>query len=97
LGASLALDRTTFGRPAVKVPAKNAPALVGRLLDLYRAERREAERFAAFVERIGLPRIREHVRDLTDLPPEPEAPEKYQDWGSAGGFSVVTGPGECAS
>lgn len=97
LGASLALDRTTFARPAVKVPAKNAPALVGRLLDLYRAERREAERFAGFVERIGLSRIREYVRDLTDLPPEDEAPEKYHDWGSAEGLVVETGPGECAS
>ena len=97
LGASLALDRTTFARPAVKVPARNAPALVGRLLDLYRAEGLEDERFAAFVERIGLPRIREWVRDLTDLPPEHDAPQAYQDWGSAGGFVVETGPGECAS
>ncbi|HSB72134.1 MAG TPA: nitrite/sulfite reductase, partial [Candidatus Methylomirabilis sp.] len=97
LGASLSLDRTTFARPAVKVPAINAPALVGRLLDLYRMERLKDECFAAFVERIGFPRIREWVRDLTELPPEHDAPEAYQDWGSAGDFVVETGSGECAS
>lgn len=97
LGAALEPDGTRYARPAVRVPARNAPALVGRLLDLYRAERREAERFEAFVERVGLARLREAVKDLTDLPSQAEAPEAYRDWGGTEAFAVHTGPGECAS
>ena len=97
LGASLNLDGTRYARPTVKVPAKNAPALVGRLLDLYQAERLEGEKFEAFVERIGLSKIREAVKDLTDLPPQTEALEAYLDWGGTEAFSVQTGVGECAS
>ncbi len=97
LGASLDLGATRYARPAVKVPAKNAPALVGRLLDLWKEERLEGEKFEAFVERIGLPKIREAVKDLTDLPPQAEAPEAYLDWGGTEQFKVQTGEGECAS
>ena len=97
LGAALDLDGTKYARPAFKVPAKNGPLLVGRLLDLYRAERLEEERFEAFVERVGLPRIREAVKDLTDLPSQTEAPEAYLDWGGTELFQVQTGVGECAS
>ncbi len=97
LGACLNLDGTRYARPALKVPAKNAPALVARLLDLYRAERVEGEKFEAFVERAGLRQIREAVKDLTDLPSEAEAPNAYFDWGGTERFRVETGPGECAS
>ena len=97
LGASLDPDGTRYARTAVRVPAKNAPTLVGRLLDLYRAERLEAETFEAFVERVGLPRIREAVKDLTDLPAQAQAQDAYLDWGGTEGFHVQIGPGECAS
>ncbi|MGE5850387.1 MAG: nitrite/sulfite reductase [Candidatus Methylomirabilota bacterium] len=97
LGASLNLDGTRYARPAVKVPAKNAPVLVGRLLDLYRAERVDGEKFEGFVERIGLNRIREAVKDLTDLPTPTETPDAYVDWGATTPFRVKTGVGECAS
>ncbi|HWT77540.1 MAG TPA: nitrite/sulfite reductase, partial [Candidatus Methylomirabilis sp.] len=97
LGASLDFGATKYARPTVKVPAKNAPALVGRLLDLWQAERLEGEKFEIFVERVGLPRIREAVKDLTDLPPQAQAPEKYLDWGGTEQFKVQTGVGECAS
>ncbi len=97
LGASLDLGATKYARPTVKVPAKNGPALVARLLDFYQTERLGGEKFEAFVERIGLPRIREAVKDLTDLPPQAQAPEKYLDWGGTEQFKVQTGAGECAS
>ena len=97
LGASLNLDASKYARPAMKVPAKNAPALVGRLLDLYRAERLDGEKFEAFVERVGIRKVRETVKDLTDLPPQAEAAEAYLDWGGTEQFRVQTGVGECAS
>jgi sulfite reductase beta subunit-like hemoprotein len=97
LGASLNLGASKYARPAMKVPARNAPALVGRLLELYRAERLDGEKFEAFMDRIGIPRVREAVKDLTDLPPRAEAAEAYLDWGGTERFRVQTGVGECAS
>jgi sulfite reductase beta subunit-like hemoprotein len=97
LGASLNLDGTRYARPTIKVPAKNAPALVGRLLDLYHAERVDGEKFDGFVERIGAARIRQAVKDLTDLLPQADAPDAYVDWGGEAQFRVKVGVGECAS
>ncbi len=97
LGASLNLDGTRYARPTIKVPSKNAPALVGRLLDLYHAERVDGEKFDGFVERIGAARIREAVKDLTDLLPQADAPDAYIDWGGEAQFRVKVGVGECAS
>jgi len=97
LGAALNLDGTKYARPAFKVPAKNGPSLVGRLLDLYREERLEEERFEAFVERVGLPRIREAVKDLTELSAPADAPDAYLDWGGTERYQIQTGVGECAS
>jgi sulfite reductase (ferredoxin) len=97
LGASLQLDGTKFARAAFKVPAKNGPRVVGRLLDLFRSERLEGERFEAFAERVGLPRIRQAVKDLTELPVQTEAPDAYVDWGATDAFDVKTGVGECAA
>ena len=97
LGASLNLDGTRYARPTIKVPSKNAPALVGRLLDLYHAERVDGEKFDGFVERIGAARIRQAVKDLTDLLPQADAPDAYVDWGGEAQFRVKVGVGECAS
>jgi sulfite reductase beta subunit-like hemoprotein len=97
LGASVDRNETRFARATMKVPAKNAPVLVARLLDLYRADGLRGERFETFVERVGLPRIREAVKDLTELPPLAEAPDAYRDWGGTEAFKVQTGKGECAS
>jgi ferredoxin-nitrite reductase/sulfite reductase (ferredoxin) len=66
-------------------------------LDLYRAERLDGEKFDGFVERIGVARIREAVKDLTDLAPQGEAPDAYIDWGGEAQFRVKVGVGECAS
>ena len=96
LGATLDLDATRFAQPALKVPAKNAPALVGRLVELYQAEQLEDEEFEAFVDRVGLARIRRAVASLTDLPPHADAPDAYLDCGKSEPFRVQTGRGECA-
>jgi len=97
VGAALRLDATQYARPLVKVPARNCPAVVGRLLDLYRATRVPGEPFAAVVERLGLDALRHAVQDLAALPPRAEAPEAYRDWDARATFQVQTGEGECAS
>jgi hypothetical protein len=48
-------------------------------------------------ERPRLPRISQAVKDLTDLPPQVQAPDAYLDWGGTEQFRVQAGEGECAS
>ena len=86
-----------YGRPFMKVPAKNIPAVVERLLLLYKEERAEGESFNGFVERYSFGKLREALKEFGELPAFEEAPERYRDWGAEEGFSIKTGPGECAA
>jgi sulfite reductase beta subunit-like hemoprotein len=90
------VDRTAFAAPFLKVPAKRAPALVERLLKLYRKEAVGGEPFSAVVTRVGIPAFRAAVRDLTELPPPAEAPDAYLDWGG-GPMLDASGEGECGA
>ncbi|MBI3989633.1 MAG: nitrite/sulfite reductase [candidate division NC10 bacterium] len=86
-----------YGKAFMKIPAKNIPLVVERLLLLYRDERVEGESFNAFLERYGLAKLREHLKKFAELPSFEEDPERYRDWGAEEGFSIKTGPGECAA
>lgn len=97
VGAALRVGATRYAQPLTKVPARHAPALVGRLLALYRRERVEGEPFEAVVERLGLSAVRDAVVDLAELPPRAEAPEAYLDWNAEEAFHVQAGEGECGS
>ncbi|HLC42147.1 MAG TPA: nitrite/sulfite reductase, partial [Methylomirabilota bacterium] len=97
LGASLDAGNAHYGKPTAKIPSKNIPALVEGLLLLYRDERQSGESFNAFLGRVGDTRIKEVIAPYATLPPVNEAPEKYKDWGSDSGFTIDTGPGECAA
>ncbi|MFB3817181.1 MAG: nitrite/sulfite reductase [Candidatus Methylomirabilales bacterium] len=97
VGAALRSGATRYAQPLIKVPARNAPALVGRLLELYRRERVDGESFESVVDRLGVPALRDAVADLAALPPEAEAPEAYRDWNAEEAFRVQTGEGECGS
>ncbi|MFN3476255.1 MAG: nitrite/sulfite reductase [Candidatus Methylomirabilales bacterium] len=98
LGGNLGkIDGSPYGRPFLKVPAKNIPAVVERLLLLYKEERAEGESFNDFVERYGFEKLREALQGFGELPTFEEAPESYRDWGAEGGFTIQTGPGECAA
>ncbi len=70
---------------------------MGRLLDLYRAEGLEVETVEGFGERVGLARIREAIKHLTEPPPRAEAPDAWSDWGGTEAWGAHSGPAECAS
>ncbi len=86
-----------YARPLARIPAKEVPAAVRALLELYRGERAAGEPFDLFVDRVGVERLAAAVEPWTRLPPPAEAPDKYLDWGAAERFTLETGPGECAS
>jgi sulfite reductase beta subunit-like hemoprotein len=97
LGASLDPGDVHYGKPTAKIPSKNIPAVVERLLLFFRDERLGRESFNAFLGRIGNDKIKEIIAPLTTLAPSSEAPDKYKDWGAETTFTVDTGPGECAA
>ena len=97
LGASLDPGDVHYGKPTAKIPSKNIPTVVERLLLFFRDERLGSESFNAFLGRIGNDKIKEIIAPLTSLAPSSEAPDKYKDWGAETTFTVDTGPGECAA
>jgi sulfite reductase beta subunit-like hemoprotein len=96
VGGGLGAGATRFAAPFARVPAKNAPALVERLLALYRKERLTGEPFDSVVRRLGAATLRGTVSDLLELPPHAVAPDAYLDWDGRH-VEAASGEGECAS
>jgi len=81
----------------VKVPAKNVPAAVQHLLDLYRQTRKDGESLPAFIDRTGKVKLKDELIPYTILPTYQDDPKYYFDWEGDEKFSVEDlGPGECA-
>lgn len=81
----------------VKVPAKNVPAAVSHILDLYRRERKDQESLPVFIERAGKMKLKDELIPFTILPNYQEDPTYYVDWEADHEFTVEDlGPGECA-
>ena len=84
-----------FGLAVQSIAARLAPVAVRRVLDHFRANRREGENFRDYVLRFRVETFREMTNDLAK-PPE-LFPEIYRDWGDEVDFSLKLGRGECAA
>jgi sulfite reductase (ferredoxin) len=86
-----------IGQLIVKVPAKNVPATIQHLLDLYRRDKKNGESLLAFIDRTGKTQLKDELIPYTILPAYQEDPQFYIDWEGDEEFSVEDlGPGECA-
>ncbi len=86
-----------IGQLIVKVPAKNVPAAVQHLLDLYRRTRNDGESLPAFITRTGKATLKDELIPYTILPTYQDDQQYYFDWEGDEEFSVEDlGPGECA-
>ena len=86
-----------IGQMTVKLPAKNVPAAVSHLVELYRRERQSDEAFPAFLNRSGKAKLKEELIPYTIVPPFEEDPTYYYDWEGEDEFVMEDlGPGECA-
>jgi sulfite reductase (ferredoxin) len=97
LGGGIEKGRARFGVPVARVPARNVPDAIRTLLEIYRRDALDGERFTAFVERVGAERLGGEVAQWTELPSIADAPDKYLDWGATARFKAETGVGECAA
>ncbi|MDT7042661.1 sulfurtransferase TusA family protein [Candidatus Nitronereus thalassa] len=86
-----------IGQMTVKLPAKNVPAAVSHVVELYRRERQEGENLFAFINRTGKAKLKEELIPHSILPSYEEDTSYYMDWEADQEFSVEDlGPGECA-
>ena len=85
-----------FGKPTVQIPAKRVPDATKKLLQFYHDNHQPKEIFRAFVERVGLPKIKELLQEFTAIPKGD--PKLYEDLGAEGvAFKMELGRGECAA
>lgn len=86
-----------IGQLIVKVPAKNVPAAIQHLLDLYRRTRKDGESLSTFIDHTGKIKLKDELIPYTILPTYQDDPTFYVDWEADEEFSVEDlGPGECA-
>jgi sulfite reductase beta subunit-like hemoprotein len=84
-----------FARPVLKVPAKRAPDVFRRVVELFSAERRDQEPFYAFARRIGIDRFKSALAEFEA--PDTGDPEIFVDWAQSVEFRAPRAmKGECA-
>jgi sulfite reductase (ferredoxin) len=86
-----------IGQMVVKLPAKNVPAALSHLIEMYRRERMASEGLQGFITRVGKVALKEELIPHSILPPYEQDSSYYIDWEADQEFSVEDlGPGECA-
>ena len=98
VGGGLYGDDTRLASPIGKVPTRNAPKVVKKLLEVYETEKEGDEHFDITMKRLGAKHIKEIVKEFNEIPSYEDDPDFYKDWGhEEEEFGVQQGvKGECA-
>ena len=98
LGGGLYGDDSRLAMPVTKIPTRNAPKVVQRLLEIYEREKEDGEHFDLTMKRLGAKYIKEAVSEFNEIPSYEDDPDFYTDWGhEEKKFAVQQGVrGECA-
>lgn len=98
VGGGLYGDNTHFATPITKIPTRNAPKAVKKLLDTYEKEKQGDEHFDDVMERLGSKQIKDLVEEFKEIPSYEDDPDFYTDWGHEDDkFEIQKGvKGECA-
>ncbi|MCH7668700.1 MAG: nitrite/sulfite reductase [Acidobacteria bacterium] len=97
VGGYVGDERIEFAQRVCRLPAKNVPAVVVRLVGAFSNARDAGETFAAWIDRAGgIAVLRASVEDLTVVASPAEAPEFYTDFDESVPFAVTLGESECA-
>ena len=86
-----------FGVRVLEIPAWNVARAVRDVVEFFQAERQPAENFSTFVNRVGLPALKQLLEPLTQVASPAEQPAFYRDLGSTQPFVVGARSGECAA
>ncbi len=97
LGGRIDDDKATFGETVAKIPAKNAPNAVRRLIEDYKKVKQTGETFQDYCDRLGKKYFGKLLEDFKTVPSIEESPQSYIDYHSDTRFSLDDrGQGECA-
>jgi len=98
LGGYVGQEKIHFGEKALRLPAKNAPEAVVRVVRRFNDERQPGEVFRSWMDRSGgVTTIAAGLRDLDEFPTPEEGPDYYVDYGETGPYVAETGESECAT
>ncbi len=98
LGGHLGNIEVEFGEKATKLPARNAPEAVVRVVRKFAEERNAAETFSGWLTRSGgAGKIGAQLKELDVFPKPEDDPEFYVDFGETGPYVKEVGESECAT
>ena len=98
LGGYVGQEKIHFGKRALRLPAKNAPEAVVRVVRRFADERDAGELFHEWLDRSGgAKEVALSLKDLDTFPAPDEAPEFYVDFGETSPYEVLLGDSECAT
>jgi sulfite reductase beta subunit-like hemoprotein len=83
--------------PRVKIPAKSVPGVLKYVVNYYKDNRNDGEKFNQFLDRVGLEELTE-VAEKAQQAVADAAPgsDMYVDWERTNQYKVERGEGECA-
>jgi sulfite reductase (ferredoxin) len=97
LGGYVGQEQIEFGKKALRLPAKSAPAAVVEVVGRFATERDPGERFSAWIDRVGgAGKIGEDLAKYDEFPKPEDNPDFYVDYGETGPYEKVLGQSECA-
>jgi sulfite reductase beta subunit-like hemoprotein len=98
LGGYVGQEQIHFGEKALRLPAKNVPQAVVRVVRRFAGEREPGETFRAWLDRAGGAKaVGTELKELDNFPTPDEGPEFYVDYGETGPYVAEIGESECAT
>ena len=89
-----------FGDRIAFIPVRRISEAVKHLLNLYKSNKKEEERFAHWTDRVGTLYLKDAMKPFSDPAPLKDNPDTmFKDLGDTPGsdFKVAVGKGECAA
>ncbi|MFM8553311.1 MAG: nitrite/sulfite reductase [Acidimicrobiales bacterium] len=98
LGGYVGEEKIHFGQKALRLPARNAPEGVARVVRRFADERAPGESFRGWMDRAGgATAVAEGLRDLDHVPAPDDAPEFFVDYDETAPFVPEVAESECAT
>ena len=98
LGGYVGQEQIHFGTKALRLPARNAPEAVVRVMRQFVGERLAGETFRNWIDRVGgVAEITTGLSDLDQFPLPIDGPEFYTDFDETGPYVAEVGDSECAT
>ncbi len=98
LGGYVGNQKINFAKKVLRLPAKNIPKAVSKIIQKYSTEREFGEAFHLWLERIGgVDKMKVELSALDNFPAPDEAPDFYVDYDESTPYQVKVGDSECAT